>query len=254
MKADTVAHDFGRNHKTFEHLDKPENCQHQQRVKPIFELHCGQNHRRDDGEDRAEVGNDAEDPGENPSLPALKELYARTRGGADGFDPWLEKATDSDRARRRQAILAARLEEPQPIPDFALRTLDGGGMSSDDVKGKIVVVNFWGMWCGWCMEEMPDVQKLHERYRGDPQVRVLTIDNDQNTDAVRDWMREKKYNFPVLLDEGYASQAGITGFPHTWFLDRDGRRAFEQPGWSKYLVEEFGWRIEALRDGAGGGE
>jgi thiol-disulfide isomerase/thioredoxin len=195
-----------------------------------------------------------EDPDENPNLAALKDLYARTRGGSDGFDAWLERATDSDRARRKSEILAARLGEPRPIPAFALQTLDGGRMASDDIQGRITVINFWGMWCGWCMEEMPDIQKLHERYRDDSEVRVLTIDNDRNTDAVRDWMREKKYDFPVLVDEGYVDQAGITGFPHTWFLGRDGRIAFEQLGWSKYLMEEYGWRIEALRDGAGGGE
>ncbi len=61
-------------------------------------------------------------------------------------------------------------------------------------------------------------------------------------------MKERGFNFTVLLDDGYVNQqAKVTAFPTTWFLDREGRIVFKKIGWTKYLVEEFSWRIEALR-------
>jgi thiol-disulfide isomerase/thioredoxin len=121
-------------------------------------------------------------------------------------------------------------------------------VSLDSLKGKVVAINFWGIWCGWCVQELPDFQKLHEQYKNDPDVVILTIDNDQNPNDVPPWMAQKKFNFPVLLDDGFVgTKAGITAFPTTWFLDRDGRLAFTKVGWSEKLVEEFGWRIEAIK-------
>jgi hypothetical protein len=59
-------------------------------------------------------------------------------------------------------------------------------------------------------------------------------------------MTEQKFAFPVLVDEGYA-HSHVRGFPTTWFVDPKGRIGFEKMGWSQELVEEFSWRIEALR-------
>jgi hypothetical protein len=103
---------------------------------------------------------------------------------------------------------------------------------------------------------MPDFQKLHERYRRDPEVRILTIDNDPSPEKVRDWMRRKKFDFRVLLDDGYLDKTGVHAFPTTWFLDKEGRKVFEKAGYSKHLAEEFAWRVEAIRkpDDAAAGE
>jgi tetratricopeptide (TPR) repeat protein len=190
-------------------------------------------------------------PGENPAEKALKALYAKRNGSEAGFDAYLSKLRDADRETRKTRILASRLAAPATTPAFNLKSLDGKRVSLDSLRGKIVVINFWGIWCGWCVKEMPDLQKLYEKYKADPDVAVVTIDNDENPDAVPPWMKEKGYTFQVLLDDGYvASKARITSFPTTWFLDRDGRRAFEKVGWSEKLLEEFSWRIEALRASA----
>ena len=53
--------------------------------------------------------------------------------------------------------------------------------------------------------------------------------------------------FAVLLDDGYLDEVDLHRFPTTWFIDRQGRIAFIKEAWSESLVEEFGWRVEALR-------
>ncbi|HKJ91749.1 MAG TPA: TlpA disulfide reductase family protein, partial [Longimicrobiales bacterium] len=96
----------------------------------------------------------------------------------------------------------------------------------------------------------PEFQKFDDRYRADPDVAIYTIDNDPDPDAVRTWMKNRKFAFPVLLDDGYVGEAGVHVFPTTWFVDRQGRVAFVKEGWSAALEEEFAWRVEALREGS----
>ncbi|PYV09237.1 MAG: hypothetical protein DMG07_23720 [Acidobacteria bacterium] len=186
-------------------------------------------------------------PGANPCEADLKALYAKRHPDGAGFDTFIADLREKDRARRHDTILADRVKAPAAAPAFDLRTLDGKRVSLDSLKGKVVAINFWGIWCGWCVQELPEYQKLFEKYKADPDVVILTIDNDHSPDDVPPWMTSKKYTFPVLYDDGFVAKAGITAFPTTWFLDREGRRAFVKVGWSEKLLEEFSWRLEALK-------
>lgn len=193
-------------------------------------------------------GSAVQSPGENPNDEALKALYKKQTGSLDGYEVYLATFEDRDRERRKKKIMDARLDDPQPLKAFTLKVLDGDSLSTLDLEGKTIAINTWGLWCGWCLEEMPDLQKLHEKYQDDDDVLILTINNDPNIDEVRTWMQEQGYTFPVLLDDGYLNRVGSYTFPTTWFLDREVRIAFEKRGWSEKLIEEFSWRLDALRE------
>ena len=94
---------------------------------------------------------------------------------------------------------------------------------------------------------MPELQSLATKYASDSTVRILTIDNDPNTDELRSWLQKKGYTFTTLIDDGYLSRSNLHTFPTTWFLDPSGRVVFTKTGWSEKLVEEFGWRIDMTR-------
>ena len=72
---------------------------------------------------------------------------------------------------------------------------------------------------------------------------------DPSPEYVKDWMQKRGYDFPVLWDDGYESEAGVWSWPETWVLDREGRMIFdfgETPGsWG----QEVGWMVEALLGG-----
>jgi tetratricopeptide (TPR) repeat protein len=188
-------------------------------------------------------------PGTNPSEAALQALFEKREGKGADYARYRASLTESERLRRREKVLGDRKPSPEPAAAFSLKSLDGKVVSLDSLKGKVVVINFWGIWCGWCVKEMPDLQKLHEQYKADPDVAILTIDNDRDPGEVPPWMKQRNFTFPVLIDDGYVDRIGVNAFPTTWFLDRDGRKAFVKVGWSEKLVEEFGWRIEAIRAG-----
>ncbi len=213
--------------------------------------HLGQVSEAMDNFDQAEIfykmGIDIPSAGKNPNDQALKSLYLKRRGSLDGYEDYLKPLIASDRETRKQEILSSRIESPEPALAFNLKTLKGMQVSLTSLKDKVVVINFWGIWCGPCVAEMPEFQNLYEHYKDDPDVAILTINNDRNPESVLPWMEEKSYTFPVLLDDGYVNKAGIQGFPTTWFLNREGQIVFLKRGWTKELEEEFSWRIEALR-------
>lgn len=197
--------------------------------------------------------------GENPNEGALRGLYARRHGGEAGWEAYRASLAEESRRKRRREVLSARLEDPRPVEPFALENLAGREIPFSEFEGKVVVVDFWGTWCGPCVVEMDEVQELWDKYREDPEVAIVTIDEGETADHVRTWMEENGYDFPVLVDDGYIADVGVTGFPTTWFVSPEGRIVFRRRGTSPDLVRSFSWRIEALkegldaRDGGGGG-
>ena len=183
--------------------------------------------------------------GVNPNEAALAALY-KTRYGASRAERYAKKSRATSTETRHKQVLASRVTTPPAAPSFQLDPLDGNPVSLASLKGKVVVVNFWGIWCGYCVEELPEYQQLKQKYARDPRVVVLTVNNDGNPDQVRKWMRSKKYDFPVLLDNGFAQKEKVLAWPTTWFIDPQGRMAFKKEGWTEHLLEEFSWRIDAL--------
>ncbi len=186
----------------------------------------------------------------NPNQAALERLYERDRGSLQGFDQYLETIAAADAESRHEEILGSKLEELRAAPSFELATLKGGTIDLDNLRGRIVVINYWGLWCYWCLAEMEDVEALHRRYADDPDVVILTINNDSDIEEVIEWMTGREFTFPVLRDDGYVGGAGINAFPTTWFLDTEGRIVFEKTGWSQEVAQEFSWRVEAIREGS----
>lgn len=189
---------------------------------------------------------------ENPNVEALKSLYRKRHKNTTGFDAYFETVKVTERAMRKERVLSAKIAESKMAVPFNLKNLEAKPLSFADLKGKIVVVNIWGTWCGPCVMEMPEFQELHKKYLNDKDVAILTINNDEDLETIRKFMKDKKYDFAVLRDENYLQTVGINVFPTTWFIDREGKIAFVKVGSSDKLLEEFGWRIEELRKPSAG--
>lgn len=184
---------------------------------------------------------------------ALKRMYAAMNGNLDGYDAYVERLKEEDRQRRKGEIAKNRLTDGQAIPAFSLERYGAKGarVTNDSLKGKIAVVNFWGVWCGPCVKEIPDIQKFHETVKSDTAVIFITVDYNDTPEALHDFMTQKKLDFPVVLDENrWASdKAQVTAYPTTWFVDRDGRLVWKHVGASDVVLEEFLWRVEMLKSG-----
>lgn len=110
-----------------------------------------------------------------------------------------------------------------PAPDLTAETVDGRRVSLVDLRGQVVVLNFWATWCAPCRDEMPALEARYEKYK-DQGLVVLAIDFDEPADDVRAFADQLGLTFPVLLDPGATIQQlyRVRGYPTTYFVDRDG--------------------------------
>jgi peroxiredoxin len=130
-----------------------------------------------------------------------------------------------------------------PAPDFSLAALSGERVQLADLRGKVVLVNFWATWCQPCRQEMPAFQARSERYG--EQLAVLAVNFDEPADQVQAFADEFNLTFPVLLDPGGEVQAlyRVRGYPTTYGVDPEGIVQFVHVGlmteeqMDDYLVE-----------------
>jgi cytochrome c biogenesis protein CcmG, thiol:disulfide interchange protein DsbE len=111
-----------------------------------------------------------------------------------------------------------------PAPDFTLTTLDGNQMRLADLKGQVVVVNFWASWCGPCRDEAPALQSIWEKYQ-DRGVVVLGVAYTDTENGARAFMGEFGQTYPNGLDIGtkISELYAIQGVPETFIIDREGK-------------------------------
>ena len=107
--------------------------------------------------------------------------------------------------------------------DFTLADLEGKTWHFADLRGKVVLVNFWATWCPPCRNEMPDLEALYEKYK-DQGLVVLAV-SDEEAAKVAPFIAERKIGYPVLLDPGRKVNDifRVDGIPKSFVYDRQGK-------------------------------
>jgi peroxiredoxin len=109
-------------------------------------------------------------------------------------------------------------------PPFAARTLDARELSLADLRGKVVVLNFWASWCLECRPEMPVLERLRRDF-GPRGLAVVGINAGEDPATVRRYADDLRLSFPLVVDPGRKVNAlyGVIGLPATFLVGRDGR-------------------------------
>lgn len=116
-------------------------------------------------------------------------------------------------------------KEDKKFPEFSAKTVSGEDISSDVFKdSKLTVVNVWGSWCGPCVQEIPELQKLYESMK-DKDVNVIGLAQDAGTDldAVKEIIDKNKVTYQNIVPEGATEDfvMNLMAFPTTFFVDSD---------------------------------
>ena len=122
-------------------------------------------------------------------------------------------------------------------PRLAHADLQGKKVDLRNLRGRVVVVNFWATWCDACKEELPSLQRLRERLAG-RRFEVLTVNFGEFPEKIARYMEKEKVSLPVLLDTQKATAKGwkVGGLPMTFVVDARGRvrySVFGERDWSE---------------------
>ncbi|MGH7471713.1 MAG: redoxin domain-containing protein [Longimicrobiales bacterium] len=112
----------------------------------------------------------------------------------------------------------------EPAPNFQLRDLDGHLVSLSDLRGKVVLLNFWATWCGPCRVEMPAMEQLYRMFsRKDFEILAVSTDA-QGVAVTRPFQQAYHLTFPILHDADYrvGLMYGARSLPMTFMVDRQG--------------------------------
>jgi len=121
-------------------------------------------------------------------------------------------------------------------PPLAAPTLDGRQVDLRDLKGRVVLVNFWATWCDPCREEMPSFQRLRDKLKGRA-FEVITVNYGEGPAKIQPFLDRWRIDLPVLLDRDKEAAAAwhAGGLPMTFIVDAEGRvrySAFGECDWS----------------------
>ncbi len=114
---------------------------------------------------------------------------------------------------------------PEPMPPFLVSDVEGNVRSTAEWRGKVVIVNFWATWCPPCREEIPLMIDLANRYKDRLQIIGISEDDDATPEEVRDFAREQKINYPIVMGSNGISReyGGVPALPTSFVVNTDGR-------------------------------
>jgi len=140
------------------------------------------------------------------------------------------------------------MQAPKPAPALKLKDIEGKSHDLSKLRGKVVLINFWATWCPPCRREMPSMERLSQRFKGQPFV-VLAVDVGEDPDTIETFASQldTTLTFPILLDtRSHAMRAWrVAGLPTTFLIDKQGRivataiggREFDHPEMVKAVGE-----------------
>ena len=139
-------------------------------------------------------------------------------------------------------------QAPKPAPALKLNGLDGQPHDLAQLKGKVVLINFWATWCPPCRREMPSMERLSETLEGEA-FTVLAVDVGEDADTITTFTSQldTTLSFPILLDtRSHAMQAWkVAGLPTTFLVDKQGRIVARAIGGREFDHPEI---VQAIRE------
>ena len=132
-------------------------------------------------------------------------------------------------------------------PDFTLRTLDGRNLRLQELRGQVVMVNFWASWCAPCRVEMPHLNKLADKYRSSG-FTLLGVNVDEDPRNATSAAAKAGVTFPVLLDadKRVVKMYDVATMPTTVLIDRDGRMRYLHRGYREGYEATYDQQVRQL--------
>lgn len=133
----------------------------------------------------------------------------------------------------------------KPASEFETTDIDGKKVKLADLRGKVVVLDFWYRGCGWCVKAMPQMNQLAEDFAGKP-VAIFGMNTDRNEADAKFVIEKMGLKYPTLKAQGQPEKFGVQGFPTLIVIDQQGRVLDIHVGYSPTLRDDVGKQIRDL--------
>jgi thiol-disulfide isomerase/thioredoxin len=160
----------------------------------------------------------------------------------------LRKATEEDKKRlaeRRQSIKTSSERVGKSAKPFSVKDLKGNSYSLEELKGKIVIINFWFIGCKPCIMEMPELNKLVKKYAGKDVVFLgFALDEEAQLNT---FLKKKEFLYNIIPNsENIIKEYGINSFPTHFIIDKASKIVHSTNGLSQNTVTDLDKKIESL--------
>ncbi len=124
--------------------------------------------------------------------------------------------------------------------DFTLKSMSGENIKLSELRGNVVMLNFWASWCGPCRTEMPILDKFYKKYKK-LGFTLLSINIENDASGAKKFLNDVPVSFPVLLDSNkkVSKQYKVSAMPTSIFIDRDGKMRSIHKGYKKGDEKEY---------------
>jgi peroxiredoxin len=128
-------------------------------------------------------------------------------------------------------------------PDFTLKELSGGKISLKELRGKIILLNFFATLCPNCRRESPSFAKLHEEYKNTDLVLLKVVAKEKEKDIIK-YKKELNISSPILIDDNASitNAYGVSSSPQTFFINREGKiigRVLKEMDWTSKNMKDL---------------
>jgi len=167
-------------------------------------------------------------PVRGPNVPGTDEAAAPVATHGD---------TDASASDEKVALQFYR--DPALVGDVTMTDIEGRRISTADLKGKVVIVNFWATWCPPCRAEIPDLVALQQKYK-DHLVIIGISDDDDPPAVVKKWAVEHKMNYPIVMSTPELRKVftGVSALPTSFIVSRESRVVMRHVGMLRAATTE----------------
>ena len=134
-----------------------------------------------------------------------------------------------------------------PAPDFTLKSRSGENIKLSELRGEVVMINFWASWCAPCRQEMPLLEELYKKY-SDLGFTLLAVNVEEDSYKAESLLRDIPVTFPVLYDNTnrVTKLYKVVAMPSTVIIDRDGNLRYLHRGYLPGYENEYMKQVSEL--------
>jgi thiol-disulfide isomerase/thioredoxin len=184
-----------------------------------------------------------------------EDAYKKLYGTLVGFEERLKK--DMAEREKTQKANLWRNKINKPLPNFSIENMEGKKVTLSDLKGKIIIIDFWAVWCEPCRASLPFFQKAYEKYKNNKNVMFLAINTlekiseGEKLPFIKSFINSNNYTFPVLIDNqevNLVARLGVESLPTKFAIDKNGNIQFSNIGFNgeEEMLKEIDYWIELL--------